>query len=102
MFYVPPIVKIRITKENIDQFYYKDDRTERPDYIADRKALEKKITDNENGIYDPLTEVYPERYDLNVLTYNQYVKLYLIIDGCHRIEAMQRLLKEGKVEGYDF
>lgn len=101
MYYAPSVIKIRITKDNLDKFYYHDKRTERPDYIADRKALEKKMTDYENGVIDELTKVYPERYDLNVLTYNQYENNYLIIDGCHRIEAMKRLL-EGKVEGFDF
>jgi len=101
MYYVPPIIKIRITKDNLDKFYYHDPRIEREDFIADRKALEKKMADDENGVIDELTKTYPERYDLTVLTYNQYEPNYLIIDGCHRIEAMKRLL-EGRIEGFDF
>lgn len=100
MFYAPPVIKIRITKDNIDKFYYHDKRVARPDYIADRKALEKKMIDWEKRIND--LPDYKERYDLNVLTYNQYTTPYLIIDGCHRIEGMKRMLEEGRIEGFDF
>ena len=101
-FYAGEVLKIRITKDNIDKFYYQDDRTERIDYINDRKALEKKLIDYEKGIKDELTKKYPERYDLTVLTYNQYEKPYFIIDGCHRIEAMNLMLKENRIEGFIF
>lgn len=100
MYYAIPVDKIRITKDNIHKFYYVDNRTERPDYIQDRKALERKMIDWENGIND--LKNYPGRYDLNVLTFNQYVEPYLIIDGCHRIEGMKRMLAENKLEGFDF
>lgn len=100
MYYIDTVKKIRITKDNLHKFYYNDNRIERPDYIADRKALEKKMTDYENGINE--LKDYPERYDLSVLTYNQYEEPYLIIDGCHRIEAMKRLLPERKITGFDF
>jgi glutaredoxin len=102
MFYSSPIEKIRITKDNIGKFYYHDKRVARPDYIADRKALEKKMIAYEKWEVDDLTKKYPERYDLNVLTYNQYTSPYLIIDGCHRIEGMKRMLEEGRIEGFNF
>jgi len=100
MYYAPNVIKIRIDKNNIDKFYYNDKRVARPDYIADRKALEKKMIDWENGKNE--LPNYKERYDLNVLTYNQYVFDYLIIDGCHRIEGMKRMLEEKRIEGFDF
>jgi hypothetical protein len=101
MFYGGKVTKIRITADNIEQFHIVDKRTEQVDYINDRKALEKKIEAYEKGEKDDLTKRYPERYDLTVLTYNQYEDPYTIIDGCHRIEAMKRLLK-GKIDGFDF
>ncbi len=94
MYYSGEIHKIKITLGNIKDFRYVDDRTEQDDYINDRKALEKKMIDFKNGVKDDLTEKYPERYDLTVLTYNQYQEPFLIIDGCHRIEAMKRILPD--------
>lgn len=102
MYYAGEVKKIRITSDNIGKFYYNDKRTARPDYIADRKALEIKMIDYENGVIDELTKKYPERYDLTVLTYNQYEPDYLIIDGCHRIEGMQRILADGRIKGFTF
>lgn len=102
MYYPGKVFKIRITKDNIDQFKIIDHRTENIDFINDRIALEGKMERYEKGIKDELTNSYPERYDLTVLTYNQYKDPYLIIDGCHRIEAMRRLLSEGKIEGFTF
>ena len=100
MFYAGNVEKVRITSDNIDVFRIKDDRTERPDFILDRKALEKKMIAYEKGENDLVS--YPERYDLSVLTYTQYVEPWLINDGCHRIEAMRNMLKDGRIEGFDF
>ena len=100
MYYAPSVIKVRITKDNIDQFYIIDDRTKREDFIIDRKALEQKMIDWENGI-NRMPE-YKERYDLSVLTYTQYEKPYLINDGCHRIEAMRHMLADGRIEGFNF
>ena len=103
MYFSGDVKKIRITKDNIDQFKIVDTRTENIDYINDRKALEKKLANYEKGIKDELTLKYPGRYDLTVLTYNQYAEPYTIIDGCHRIEAMRKtLLPEGIIDGFDF
>ena len=101
MYYSGKVIKIRITPENIGDFKIQDHRTEDIDYINDRKALEKKIIDYSAGKKDELTIKYPQRYDLTVLTYDQYGEPYWIIDGCHRIEAMNKtLLKE--IGGFDF
>jgi hypothetical protein len=102
MYYSGEVLKIRITKDNLLKFYYKDDRVARPDYIRDRQVLEKKLVAYEKGKIDKLTKVYPGRYDLTVLTYNQYANPYLIIDGCHRMEAMNRLIPSGKLKGFTF
>lgn len=103
MYFPGEVFQIRITKENIDQFRYVDKRTDNIDFINDRKALEKKLEDYEKGVKDELTLKYPERYDLTVLTYNQYEDPYLIIDGCHRIEAMKKvLLPQNIIEGFTF
>ncbi len=100
MYYTGEVLKIRITADNIDKFYYDDARKERTDYINDRNEIGKKMVNYEKGIIEGLTKVYPERYDLTVLTYNQYAKPYLIIDGCHRMEAMPKIL--GEIDGFDF
>jgi len=100
MYFAPDVIKVRITKDNIDQFYIIDDRTKREDFIIDRKALEEKMIDWENGI-NRMPE-YKERYDLSVLTWTQYKDPYLINDGCHRIEAMRGMLKDGRIKGFDF
>ena len=98
MYYAGDVLKIRVTPENLDKFYYVDDRTERPDYINDRKALEKKMIDYENG-----KETYPGSYDITVLTYTQYQKDYLINDGCHRMQALKRTLFPKKlIDGFTF
>jgi len=99
-YYAGEVIKIRIDKNNIDQFYIYDDRQERVDFILDRKALEKKLIDFENG-KNSLPN-YKERYDLSVLTYTQYKEHYLINDGCHRIAAMRLMLKEGRIDGFNF
>jgi len=101
-FYAGDVKKVRITKDNIDQFKIVDKRTEQLDFINDRKALEGKLERYEKGIKDELTLKYPERYDLTVLTYNQYFEPYHIVDGCHRIEAMRLMLKEGRIDGFTF
>jgi len=100
LYYTGDVIKVRITKDNIDQFYIYDNRLEREDFILDRKALEKKMIDWENGKND--MPEYPGRYDLSVLTYTQYKDPYLINDGCHRIEAMRIMLKEERIKGFDF
>jgi hypothetical protein len=100
MYYAGEVIKIRITKDNIDQFYIYDDRQDREDFILDRQALEKKMIDYENG--KNALPNYPERYDLCILTYTQYKDPYLINDGCHRITAMRLMLKEGRIDGFDF
>jgi len=98
LYYAGDVIKIRVTPENLDKFYYVDDRTERPDYINDRKALEKKMIDYENG-----KETYPGSYDITVLTYTQYQKDYLINDGCHRMQALKRTLFPKKlIDGFTF
>jgi hypothetical protein len=103
MWFPAEVKQVRITKDNIDQFKIIDKRVDNIDYINDRKALEVKLANYEKGIIDELTKVYPERYDLTVLTYNQYFDPYVIIDGCHRIEAMRKvLLPEGIIDGFTF
>lgn len=98
MYHSGEVLKIRVTPENIDEFYYVDDRTERADYIADRKALEKKMIAYEGG-----KETYPGSYDITVLTYTQYQKNYLINDGCHRMQALRRTLFPKKlIDGFTF
>jgi hypothetical protein len=101
-YYAGEVLKVRITKDNIDQFKIVDKRTENEDFINDRKVLESKLENYEKGAKDVLTLKYPERYDLTVLTYNQYMDKYWIVDGCHRIEAMRQMLKDGRLEGFDF
>jgi hypothetical protein len=100
MYYPGKVLKYRITSKNIDKFTIIDTRTEQESYIKDRQALEKKMTAYEKGEIDELTKRYPGRYDLTVLTYDQYKEPYTIIDGCHRIEAMKRLLPE--IGGFTF
>lgn len=102
MYYAGNVLKIRITSDNIDQFKIKDGRVKQPDYINDRKVLEKKLTAYEKGEVDEFTKKYPGRYDLTVLTYDQYREPYWIIDGCHRIEAMRQLLPKKLIDGFDF
>jgi len=99
------VIKFRITPENISQFKIFDTRTEKPEYIADRKSLEQKMIDYEKGIKDELTKKYPERYDLTVLTYTQFELYppYVINDGCHRIEALRKTLFPQKlIDGFTF
>jgi hypothetical protein len=55
----------------------------------------------EKGEVNELTAKYPGRYDLTVLTYSQDKPLWLINDGCHRIEALRRLLKQGDIDGFN-
>lgn len=95
------VVRMRITPDNIGQFYIIDHRLKQKDFIEDRKVLEDKITNYEKGITNELTEKYPERYDLTVLTYSQNKEPWLINDGCHRIEALRRLFKRGDIGGFD-
>ena len=100
------IVKMRITPDNIDQFYIVDHRLKEKEFIQDRKILEKKIVAHEKKIPNELTAKYPERYDLTVLTYSQNMPEWLINDGCHRITALQKLFKKNifgrrKIEGFD-
>jgi len=103
MFYSGEVLKFRITPENIGMFKYNDDRTERIDYIKDREALEDKLAAYEKGEIRPMTKIYPERYDLTVLTYDQYKEPYFIIDGCHRIEALRKTLFSQKlINGFTF
>jgi len=98
MYFAGDVIKIRVTPENLDKFYYVDDRTERPDYIKDREALEQKMIAYENG-----KETYPGSYDITVLTYTQYQKNYLINDGCHRMQALKRtLFPEKLIDGFTF
>jgi hypothetical protein len=102
-FYPGEVYKIRVTKDNIDQFKLIDNRVDNDDFIMDRKMLEQRLENYEKGVKDELTQKYPERYDLTVLTYNQYVEPFHIVDGCHRIEAMRKtLLPEGRIEGFNF
>jgi hypothetical protein len=101
-FYAGPVKQVRITKDNIGQFKIIDNRTENIDFINDRKALERKMENYEKGIKDELTKKYSKRYDLTVLTYNQYIEPYHIVDGCHRIEAMRLMLKDGRIDGFTF
>ncbi len=99
MYYSGDVLKIRVTPENIDQFYYVDDRTEREDYIKDRQALEQKMIAYEKEG----RETYPGSYDITVLTYTQYQKPYLINDGCHRMQALKRTLFPKKlIDGFTF
>ena len=99
MYYAGDVIKIRVTPENLDQFYYVDDRTEREDYVKDRQALEKKMIDYEKKG----KETYPGSYDITVLTYTQYQKPYLINDGCHRMQALKRTLFPKKlIDGFTF
>jgi len=100
MYYAGKVIKMRITPDNLKQFKIVDDRTEREDYIQDRKALEKKIKGYQNGEIDDLTKQYPQRYDLTVLTYTQYEEPYLINDGCHRIMALRTTLFPEKLIPY--
>jgi len=44
---------------------------------------------------------YPNRYDLTVFTYNQFEPPYLIVDGSHRIEALKRIFKKGKLKEFN-
>lgn len=103
MFYAGDVIKFRITPDNLKLFRIVDDRTKKPDYILDRQALERKMTAYEKGEIDELTKVYPERYDLTVLTYTQYEEPYLINDGCHRIMALRTTLFPKKIiPGFTF
>ena len=97
MYYAGDVIKIRVTPDNLDKFYYVDDRTERPDYIKDRQALEKKMIAYEKG-----QETYPGSYDLTVMTYTQYQKPYLINDGCHRMQALKQLFPKKLINGFTF
>ena len=95
------IIKTRITPQNIDSFYIRDHRLEEEEFITDRKILEAKIVNYEKGITNELTEKYPGRYDLTVLTYSQNEEPFLINDGCHRITALRELFKRKEIEGFD-
>lgn len=95
------VLRMRITPENIGEFYIIDHRLEEEEFINDRKILEDKIINYERGITNELTEKYPERYDLTVLTYSQNKKPWLINDGCHRIEALRRIFERGDIDGFD-
>lgn len=92
---------MRITPENIGEFYIIDHRLEEDEFIKDRVALEEKIINYERGFVSELTKKYPERYDLTVLTYSQNAKPWLINDGCHRIEALRRIFERGDIDGFD-
>lgn len=101
------VVKIRITPDNLKNFFIRDGRVNQPDYIIDRKALEKKMTAYEKGEIEPLTKTYPGRYDLTVLTYTQhesppYSDKWTINDGCHRIMAMRTTLFPDVIPGFTF
>ena len=102
MYYSGPVVKYRITPDNLKQFFIRDGRTKQPDYIIDRKALEGKMEKYEKGEIDELTKKYPGRYDLTVLTYTQYDPPYTINDGCHRITAMRTTLFPDIIPGFTF
>lgn len=95
------VIKTRITPQNIGLFYIIDHRLEDDEFITDRKILEDKIIHYERGISNELTDKYPQRYDLNVLTYSQDKEPYLINDGCHRIEALRRIFERGDIDGFD-
>lgn len=95
------VLKYKITPENIDQFYIIDHRLDHQEFIDDRKVLENKIINYVKGIPNELTDQYPERYDLTVLTYSQNAKPWLINDGCHRITALREIFKRGDIDHFD-
>jgi len=95
------VIQMRITPENIDQFYIIDHRLKEKEFIKDRKKLEEKIIAHVNKTPNELTAKYPGRYDLTVLTYSQNKDPWLINDGCHRIEALRRLFKRKAIPYFD-
>jgi len=99
---LPRVYKIRITKDNINQFYALEWRKGQKVFWKDVKVLVKKMVKYAKGKKSKLTKVYPERYDLTVLTYSQNKKPWCINDGSHRIEAMKIILKRGLLDGFDF
>ena len=61
----------------------------------------------QKGEIEELTKIYPERYDLTVLTYTQYESppysdKWTINDGCHRIMAMRTTLFPDMIPYFDF
>lgn len=98
----PKVYKIRITIQNINDFYAVDWRKEQKVFKKDVNRLVKKMVGYAEGKESKLTKVYPERYDLTVLTYDQYVRPYCILDGSHRLEAMKIIFKKKLLDGFDF
>ena len=95
------VIKIKITPENIGQFYIYDERLDTKEFLDDCKELEKKISAFVKGKKTKLTKKYPERYDLTVFTYSQNREPWLINDGCHRIEALRNLFARKKIDHFD-
>lgn len=93
------IIRAKITPKNIGKFWIKDDRLKHPVFIKDRKYLEKELVSFQTGNNTDLE--YPDRYDLTVLTYNQFEKEWLIIDGSHRIEGLKRIFKRKELKSFD-
>jgi len=77
-------------KDNIDQFKIQDQRTENIDFINDRKALEKKLENYEKGVQDELTLNILKVW-LTVLTYNQYMDKYWIVDGVTELKRWKNV-----------
>jgi hypothetical protein len=96
------VYKIRITKDNINTFSIREHRFGTKEFIDDVEALKKKMIAYEKGDKSELTKIYPERYDLTVLTYSQNEEPFLINDGCHRIVAMREMLRDNQIKGFTF
>ena len=93
------IFGLKITPENIKDFKIKDERTEHPKFIKDRKFLEKEMVAFQKG--NNTRKDYPGRYDLTVFTYNQFEKDWLIVDGSHRLEGLKQIFERKELKEFD-
>jgi len=94
------IYRVRITKDNINQFTKEDKRVGSERFNKEKDWLKNEILDFIKGVGKKNKE-YPERYDLTVMSFHHYKKPYFLLDGSHRIEAIRELLEDGKIEGFD-
>ena len=93
------VIRHRFTPKNIGNFYIKDRRVGTDRFKEEMEGVKKAILEMKTS---PKTKWYPERYDLTVFTYNQNIDPpYLIIDGSHRLKALEELFKEGTLKHFE-
>jgi hypothetical protein len=84
---------VNINADNVKKFTMKDNRVKTKRFEEERKGLENALIkfDKEGG----------KRYDLTVFTFNHNISPYFLTDGSHRIEALKRLFKKGKINKFE-